>query len=62
MPLGDGDEKDNSLCLYPVKAASGAVIPKCLEMISAEEVIHAVEMYLKSDDVFSGIAIHQCAG
>ncbi len=49
VPLDDGDEKDDSLCLYPVKTGSGAVIPKCLEMVSAQNVIHAIEQYLKYD-------------
>lgn len=47
MPLGDGLEQDQSLCLFPVQAPSGMVLPKCLEMITAQEVIQAVEHYLK---------------
>jgi len=49
IPLCDGMEQDNSLCLYPVKLGTGAVVPKCMEMISAGEVIHAIEQYLKYD-------------
>jgi ADP-heptose:LPS heptosyltransferase len=49
LPLGDGAEQDNSLCLYPVKSASGAILPKCLDMITAEDVIRAIEEYLKYD-------------
>jgi len=43
LPLGDGDEKDNpdQLCLYPV-----GFLPKCMDMISAEEVIIKINLYL----------------
>jgi ADP-heptose:LPS heptosyltransferase len=46
-PLGDGDEKDASLCLRPVTLASGRKLPECLDMITADDVIRAVETYLK---------------
>lgn len=49
VPLGDGEPQDDSLCFYPVKTAAGAVIPKCLDMITADHVIDAVEQYLKYD-------------
>jgi ADP-heptose:LPS heptosyltransferase len=49
LPLGDGEPQDESLCLYPVRSVSGAVIPRCLDMISAEDVIAAIERYLKFD-------------
>jgi ADP-heptose:LPS heptosyltransferase len=45
-PLGDGDEKDHSLCLRPVTLPSGRRLPQCLEMITADDVIRAVERYL----------------
>ena len=48
-PLGDGDEKDQSLCLRPVTLPSGRKLPECLEMIRAQDVIHAIENYLKFD-------------
>jgi hypothetical protein len=43
LPLGDGDEKDSPdhLCLHPV-----GFLPKCMDMISAQDVINKVEMYL----------------
>ncbi len=47
LPLGDGKEQDNSLCQFPVKSESGAVIPKCLDMVSAADVISSVENYIK---------------
>lgn len=45
VPLGDGDQKDNSLCFYPVKTQSGQIIPKCLDMIHPEEVIRYIRYY-----------------
>lgn len=48
-PLGDGDEKDGSLCLRPVTLRSGRRLPQCLDMISAADVIRAVENYLRFD-------------
>ncbi len=48
-PLGDGDEKDHSLCLSPVTLSSGRKLPQCLDMITADDVIRAVENYLKFD-------------
>ncbi len=42
LPLGDGDDKDlpENLCVDPV-----GFLPRCLDMISAEEVIRRVELY-----------------
>ncbi len=45
-PIGDGDEKDESLCIYPEATENGIMIPKCLKMIGVEDVIHAVSGYL----------------
>jgi len=56
VPLGDDDEKDNSLCLYPKEIdykitlpksdnEMNLSIPKCLDMIKAEDVIKAIETY-----------------
>ena len=46
VPLGDGDEKDRSLCELPVSKGEGVVIPACLDRITAADVIRAVEGYL----------------
>ena len=43
--LNDGDKKDESLCLKPQTLPSGTVLPQCLEMITAQDVIRAVEGY-----------------
>ena len=49
VPLGDGDEKDKSLCLRPIKKPAGLVLPQCLDMVRASDVIRAVEKYLIFD-------------
>ena len=53
--LGDGDEKDKSLCLQPVDMGEKITtpqgnlvdlkIPKCLDMITHKHVIEAIESY-----------------
>ncbi len=47
QPVGDGDEKDRpeNLCLMPVPVAPEFVIPKCMDMITANDVIRAIELY-----------------
>lgn len=45
--LNDGDKKDNDLCVKPVKLDTGQVIPKCLDMISAKQVIDLVQQYVE---------------
>jgi ADP-heptose:LPS heptosyltransferase len=49
-PLGDGDEKDGSLCERPVTLPGGRKLPQCLDMITAADVIRAVEQYMRFDD------------
>ena len=46
IPLNDGDSKDKSLCVNTVTSASGQVIPKCMDMISVDDVVEAIEKYL----------------
>lgn len=43
--VGDGDPKDNNLCLYPVQVDRDLQIPKCLAMITADDVIRRIELY-----------------
>ena len=54
FPLNDGDEKDKSLCQYPVGLNKKIKynhkelelkIPKCLDMITHKDVIRAIETY-----------------
>ena len=47
IPLGDGDSKDASLCIKPTLSENGVMIPKCLDMIRASDVIRSVEKYLE---------------
>ena len=48
--LGDGDAKDGSLCLRPVLLDNGRKLPECLAMITSQDVIRAVEQYLRFND------------
>jgi hypothetical protein len=43
VPLGDGDEKDRpeELCVDVV-----GTLPRCMDMITADEVIRRIELYL----------------
>lgn len=60
--LGDGAKQDDSLCLFPVQTESGGVIPKCLDMVTAEHVIDAIEQYLQySSYAWRAVAGHAVA-
>jgi ADP-heptose:LPS heptosyltransferase len=48
-PLGDGDEKDSDLCLLPIVTPAGRKLPRCLDLITIEQVIDAIERYLAFD-------------
>ena len=44
--VGDGDPKDrHDLCEQPVQVTPDLRIPRCMEMISPEDVIRRIEMY-----------------
>jgi hypothetical protein len=49
VPLGDGDEKDQNLCIDVVPETTpgprSLPLPRCMDMISAEEVIRRIEFY-----------------
>lgn len=47
QPVGDGDEKDKpeNLCVSPVAIASNLQIARCMDLITARDVIRAVELY-----------------
>jgi hypothetical protein len=51
VPLHDGSANDQSLCTFPVTLASGQVLPRCLDMITAGAVIEAIERYQEYDRV-----------
>lgn len=44
LPLGDGDQKDRDLCAQPV-----AGYPRCMWLITPDEVMRAIERYLFSN-------------
>ena len=44
VALNDGSDKDKSLCELPV-FGSDEVLPKCMAMITPEEVVRAIERY-----------------
>ncbi|HWB12655.1 MAG TPA: glycosyltransferase family 9 protein [Pirellulales bacterium] len=43
--VGDGDPKDRDLCLYPTAVDPDLVIPRCLAMITSDDVIRRIELY-----------------
>jgi hypothetical protein len=45
--VGDGDEKDapEHLCLLPVRISPELRIPRCMDLIGADDVIRAIELY-----------------
>jgi hypothetical protein len=46
--VGDGDEKDRrEVCEQPVQITPELRIPRCLDMITPEDVIRRIEMYLE---------------
>ena len=42
LPLGDGDSKDEELCVDVV-----GTLPRCMDMIGADEVIRRIELYYR---------------
>jgi ADP-heptose:LPS heptosyltransferase len=49
VSLDDGDEKSKpeNLCEHPITTPQGNTIPKCIDMITAEDIIRAVEKCLE---------------
>jgi Glycosyltransferase family 9 (heptosyltransferase) len=47
QPVGDGDPKDRpqERCPRPVQVTPDLVIPQCMDMITAEDVIRSIELY-----------------
>ncbi|MEO1448277.1 MAG: glycosyltransferase family 9 protein, partial [Bacteroidota bacterium] len=50
LPLGDGDDKDNpeNLCARPK-----GFLPECMDMITAEDVIHRIDLYRQILDMYA---------
>jgi ADP-heptose:LPS heptosyltransferase len=45
QPLGDGSHMDDNLCVHPVQVHPELCIPKCLSMITPQDVIRRIELY-----------------
>jgi ADP-heptose:LPS heptosyltransferase len=46
--VGDGDRKDfEDLCEAPVEVTAGLSIPKCMDMITVDDVIRRIEIYFE---------------
>jgi ADP-heptose:LPS heptosyltransferase len=46
QPVGDGDVKDREgTCVAPVTVRPGLCIPRCMDMITAADVVRRIEMY-----------------
>ena len=46
VPLHDGDRQDKSLCELPVDDGYGQFIPKCMDMITVNDVVSAINNYM----------------
>ena len=44
--LNDGSSQDNSICTHPVLTESGQKVPKCLDMISVDQVVRRIMLYV----------------
>lgn len=47
--LDDDSKENDSICTNPVTTASGQIIPKCLDMITVDEVIRRIMIYLDNE-------------
>lgn len=43
--VGDGSDQDDNLCVYPVPVSNELRIPRCMAMITPDDVIRRIEMY-----------------
>jgi len=46
LNITTGDNKDSELCIYPVELPNGQVIPKCMDLISVDEVCTHIKRYM----------------
>ena len=61
--VGDGDNKDrHSVCDYPVEVASDLAIPRCMDMITPQDVIRRIEMYYQPGGRGVRVDTHAYAG
>lgn len=49
IKLNDGSNQDNSICVSPVTTNSGQIIPKCLDMITVDEVVRRIMLYVDNN-------------
>lgn len=48
QPVGDGDSKDRrNTCRFPVQVGHQLVIPRCMNMLTAEDVVRRIELYFE---------------
>jgi hypothetical protein len=45
-PRNDGSGQDSSLCSMPVASEGGVIIPKCMDMITSDDVVTSVRKYI----------------
>jgi hypothetical protein len=55
QPVEDGDPKDKDLCVKPVQIAENLVIPRCMDLISPQSVINAIELHYEGGALKYGI-------
>ena len=52
VKLGDEEKHDESLCEYPITLPDGQIIPKCMSMITAEDICKHMRNYIDGRDLF----------
>ncbi len=58
QPVGDGDLKDGDLCVLPVTVSPELRIPRCMQMITPQDVIRRIEMYYEGGSlVYNRLAV-----
>jgi ADP-heptose:LPS heptosyltransferase len=48
VALGDGDSKDDELCIYPIQLGTGQWVSKCMNMITTDDVSRLIEKYMSN--------------
>ena len=46
-PRNDGSKQDSSLCSMPVTSEGGVTIPKCMDMVTSEDVVRSIRKYIE---------------
>lgn len=58
-PIGDNDEKDQVLCKQPIITKSGQIIPKCLDMITVDDVCRSIREYLEPHNYYQDLEYNE---